>query len=664
MHAERATAGGHRIDDPIVGIDLGTTNSLVAIADGAGPRVLLDDDGAALLPSVVRFDGLGRAAVVGRVARDEAVLHPARTIFSAKRLIGRSADELRDLAARLPYEVVPGPRGVASVRIAPDVPSKDASEAASAGASGAMSAEASEAAIITPQEVAAHVLAALRGIAERRLGCPVRRAVVTVPAYFDDAQRQATRDAGRMAGLEILRIVNEPTAASLAYGIGAGRAVSSIERIAVYDFGGGTFDISVLERTPRPAESDAADGVPDLVQVLATAGDTALGGDDIDRALIDLLMREMRAAFGLTLAFPPSAQQALRRFAESAKVALSDRESTDLAIDMGDGRLFRRTLRREELEALAQPFVDRTLACCRRALADAGLAAKEIDRVVLVGGSTRMPLVRTAVAGLFGRTPYTALDPDQVVALGAAVQASILAGSRSDLLLFDVVPLSLGIETVGGAVAKLIMRNATIPTRAKEMFSTSVDGQVHVRIHVLQGERELVQHCRSLGQFELRGIPPMPAGIPQIEVELLVDQNGVLDVSAVERRSGKRAAIQVVPSYGLTSVEVDRIERESFAHARSDMHVHRVIDLRVNANLDLQWIGAALDRVRDALEPAVVAEVEARMAALRGFVAAADRDAAGVDANAFHAAKEALDAASVPVHEASITRSLRGETAG
>ncbi|MFO0963004.1 MAG: Fe-S protein assembly chaperone HscA [Phycisphaerales bacterium] len=614
-----------RSSDPIVGIDLGTTNSLVAICDAGGPRVLADAQGRALLPSVVRFLA-GQEPVVGHEARAHAVEHPTETVHSAKRFMGRGFEESRPLAQGLPYRVVEGPRGLAAFEVGGR--------------------------LVTPQETAALVLARLRATAEAALGTPVRRAVVTVPAYFDDAQRQATRDAARLAGLEAVRIVNEPTAAALAYGIGASRARrTTSETIAVYDFGGGTFDVSVLQLVPGGPD----DG--DFFQVLSTAGDTRLGGDDIDERLMELLTEEIRAAFGAKIAFPPAARQALRLLAERAKIVLSDAEQSEFAIDLGDGRVFRRVLRRQELEALAAPLIERTLEACRRALRDAG--GPEIDRVVLVGGSTRIPAVRAAVRACFGREPYAALDPDTVVALGAAVQASVLEGGRRDLLLVDVVPLSLGIETVGGAMAKLVVRNTSIPTRATEMFSTSVDGQTNVGLHVLQGEREMAADCRSIARFELRGIPPMPAGIPQIEVEFLVDENGVLAVTAAERRSGKRAAIQVIPTYGLTAAEVDRMEAESLAHAREDMQRHRIVDLVANARLDLKWIRDALGRVRAELDPAYAEEVEAAMMRLEGFIGAAGLDPAKVDANAFQRAKEELDRTSVRVHEVAIARSLR-----
>lgn len=620
-------------DDVIVGIDLGTTNSLVAVCDEAGPRVLADAEGRVLLPSVVRFVE-GADAVVGHAARKHAVEHPEDTVASAKRFMGRGWEESRAVHAGALPRLVEGPHGLAAF--------------AAGGA------------VVTPQQVAALVLGALRETASTALGSPVRRAVITVPAYFDDAQRQATRDAARLAGLEVVRIVNEPTAAALAYGIGgerrargakAGGSQAEPETIAVYDLGGGTFDISVLQIAA------GSEGEGEFFQVLATAGDTRLGGDDFDDLIIALVMREIRQQHGAALQFPPSAQQALRQFAEGAKIALSAAESTTLEVALSGGKVYRRVLARKEFEELIAPLVERTLVSCRRALRDAGDPA--VHRVVLVGGSTRVPAVRSAVRELFGMEPYTALDPDLVVALGAAIQASVLQGRRRDLLLVDVVPLSLGIETVGGAVAKLVLRNTSIPTKATEMFSTSVDGQTNVRMHVLQGEREMVEHCRSIARFELRGVPPMPAGIPQIQVEFLVDENGVLQVTAVERRSGKRAGIQVVPTYGLTAAEVERMEAESVHHARTDMHRHRVVDLAVNARLDIKWIGDALERVRAELPDDYLQALDADLTRLRGFVALAEREPDQVDANAFQQAKEELDRASVRVHEASIARSLR-----
>ena len=605
-------------DEPIVGIDLGTTNSLVAYCDARGPRILPDGGGRAILPSVVRFDPVtGEPIAIGREARLHAIEFPRDTIFSIKRLMGRGIADVHTELAYLPCKVVEGPNNTARIAIGEHV--------------------------LSPQQISAIILRTLRRQAEAALGVPVRKAVITVPAYFDDAQRQATRDAGRIAGLEVMRIVNEPTAAALAYGLGAHKGEHD-ETVAVYDLGGGTFDVSILRL------QSSGQGVVD--QVLATAGDTHLGGDDVDRMIVQIMQKRIREQLGDGVHFGAQALQAMRNAAERAKIELSDRQTFTIELDLGEGRTTTQTFTRDDLEQMAEPWVSRTIDCCRQAMRAAGV--ESVDRVIMVGGSTRMPLVRRHVGEFFGIEPYTALDPDQVVALGAAVQASILAGVNRDMLLLDVIPLSLGIETMGGAVAKLIVSNTTIPARATEMFSTYVDGQTNVKIHIVQGERELVQDCRSLGQFDLRGIPPMPAGLPKIEVTFLVDANGILNVSAVEKRSETQASIQIVPNHGLTREEVAQMEAASFAHAREDMTAHRLIDLRNQARLDMRAIQRQLDKVGDELDTDYREDIERKMAAVKQFV---ESDAP--DADAFAQALTAMDHATVRLAEIAIKHALR-----
>ena len=566
----------------IVGIDLGTTNSLVGYVDGAGvPRVIPDAEGRKLLPSIVAYTPNG--IVVGEAARRQLARNPARTVYSVKRFMGRGWKDVGEEARHVPFEIVPSAL-VVTIRAGDRE--------------------------VTPPEVSAQILRALKLQAEAHLGEPVERAVITVPAYFNDAQRQATKDAGRIAGLEVLRIVNEPTAASLAYGLQ--RLTQGV--IAVYDLGGGTFDISILR---------VKDGV---FEVLATNGNTHLGGDDFDRAVVQWLLEDIRTVHGADLSKDLEAMQELRLGAEAAKCRLSSEQRTVLTIPF-ERFTYRREITRAELEGLIGPLVESTLGPCRMALKDAGLAVGQIDEIVLVGGSTRVPLVRQRVRDLFGKTPHSQLNPDEVVALGAAVQAQILAGGITDMLLLDVTPLSLGIETLGGIVSVLISRNTTIPTVAKEYFTTSVDAQTAVDMHVLQGERELAKDNRSLARFDLSGIDPMPAGMPKIEVTFLIDANGILQVQAKEQRTGKAASIEVKPTYGLSEAQVAQMVEDSFMYAEEDVNARLLIESKTEAETVMNHVRRALKQGGHLASPEELRTISQAIDALRAVECGTDRDA-------------------------------------
>ncbi|MBQ6123992.1 MAG: molecular chaperone DnaK [Spirochaetales bacterium] len=594
----------------IIGIDLGTTNSCVSVMEGSEPIVMANSEGQRTTPSVVGFTAKGDR-LVGQPAKNQIVTNAENTVYSIKRFMGHKYNEVPNELSMIPYKVISGPNGAVRISI--------------------------RGTDYSPEEISANILQKMKKTAEDYLGEPVTEAVITVPAYFNDAQRQATKDAGKIAGLEVKRIVNEPTAAALAYGFG--KDSSKDEKIAVYDLGGGTFDISILE---------LGDGV---FEVKSTNGDTHLGGDNFDQRIIEWMVSSFKKDTGIDLSTDKMALQRLKEAAEKAKIELSNSTSTDINLpfisaDATGPKHLQMTLTRAAFEQLIDDLIERTKIPCQNALRDAGLSASDIDEVILVGGSTRVPKVQETVKALFGKDPHKGVNPDEVVAMGAAIQGGILGGSVKDVLLLDVTPLSLGIETLGGVTTRLIERNTTIPTRKSQVFSTAADGQTAVSIHVLQGEREMASQNRTLGTFDLVGIPAAPRGVPQIEVTFDIDANGIVHVSAKDLGTGKEQSIQIQSSSGLDESEIDRMVKDAEAHAEEDKREREKIDVRNNADSLVYQTEKAMKDYGNKVDASSKAAIESALADLKAVLA---NQSASVDE--IKAKTEALQTASYKLAE-------------